>query len=318
LTKFEAVRFIRDLAKKHRSAALAQLASRMTSAVRFGSANGQDPFAKVKGLIVDMLSTLEAEAEADATHKAYCDKEMSETKAKLDEKTADVDSLTTKIDQKKAMSIKLKEEVSTLQNELAGMAKAQAEATKLRQEENAAYKTNKAEMEQGLKGVRIALKVLKDYYAKGDKGHEAAEGAGAGIIGLLEVVESDFSKGLAEIVAEEEEAAMNYETATKANEVETTTKDQDVKYKTKEFKGLDKAVTDLSGDLSGAQEELDAIMEYSAKIKEECVAKPEPYEERKKRREQEIAGLKEGLTILEGESFLQKSTKHTLRGIRHQ
>jgi predicted nucleic acid-binding Zn-ribbon protein len=318
LTKFEAVRFIRDLAKKHRSAALAQLASRMTSAVRFGSANGQDPFAKVKGLIVDMISTLEAEAEADATHKAYCDKEMSETKAKLDEKTADVDSLTTKIDQKKAMSIKLKEEVSTLQNELAGMAKAQAEATKLRQEENAAYKTNKAEMEQGLKGVRIALKVLKDYYAKGDKGHEAAEGAGAGIIGLLEVVESDFSKGLAEIVAEEEEAAMNYETATKANEVETTTKDQDVKYKTKEFKGLDKAVTDLSGDLSGAQEELDAIMEYSAKIKEECVAKPEPYEERKKRREQEIAGLKEGLTILEGESFLQKSTKHTLRGIRHQ
>jgi len=310
------VRFVRDLAAKHRSTALAQLASRMNSAMRLGSVNGADPFAKVKGLITDMLATLEAEAEADASKKAYCDKEMSETAAKKDDKSTDVESLTTKIDQKKAMSAKLKEQVATLQNELSAAAKAQAEATKIRQEENAAYKKNKAEMEQGLKGVRIALKVLKDYYAKGDKGHESGDGAGAGIIGLLEVCESDFSKGLAEIVAEEEESAANYEASTKANQVEVTTKEQDVKYKTKEFKGLDKAVTELSTDLSGAQDELDAILEYDAKIKEECIAKPEPYEERKKRREQELAGLKEALTILEGESFIQTSAKHTLRGAR--
>merc|ERR1712125_103510 len=84
---------------------------------------GADPFAKVKGLITDMLATLEKEAEEEASHKAYCDKEMSETAAKKDEKTTQVESLTTKIDQKKAMSTKLKEEVSTLQNELASMAK---------------------------------------------------------------------------------------------------------------------------------------------------------------------------------------------------
>merc|ERR1719198_1891534 len=163
----------------------------MNSALRLGSANGQDPFAKVKGLITDMISTLEAEAEEEATHKAYCDKEMSETSAKKDEKSTEVESLTTKIEQKKAMSIKLKEEVATLQNELASMAKAQAEATQLRQEENAAYTKNKAEMDQGLKGVRVALKVLKEYYAKGDKDHASADGAASGIIGLLEVTESD-------------------------------------------------------------------------------------------------------------------------------
>jgi len=316
LKKFEAVRFVRDLAHKHRSPALAQLASRMNSALRLGSANGADPFAKVKGLITDMIATLEAEAEEEATHKAYCDKEMSETSAKKDEKSTEVESLTTKIEQKKAMSVKLKEEVATLQNELAAMAKSQAEATQLRQEENAAYKKNKAEMDQGLKGIRLALNVLKDYYAKGDKSHDSADGAASGIIGLLEVTESDFSKGLAEIVAEEESAAADYEEATKANQVETTAKSQDAKYKTKEFKGLDKAVADLSTDLSGAQTELDAILEYDSKIKEECIAKAEPYEEIKKRREQEIAGLKEALTILEGESFLQRGSRHTLRGIR--
>jgi len=312
LAKFEAVRFVRDLGARHHSAALAQLASRMNSALRLVSTNSADPFAKVRGLITDMISTLEAEAESEATQKAYCDKEMSETSASKDEKSTEVESLTTKINQKTSMSAKLKEQVATLQNELAGMSKSQAAATMLRQEENAAYKTNKAETEQGLNGVRVALKVLKDYYGKSQEG--SSGGAGASIIGLLEVCESDFSKGLAELVAEEETAAADYESLTKANAVETTTKSQDAKYKGKEAKSLDKAVADLSTDLSGVQSELDAVLEYSAKIKEECTAKPEPYEERKKRREQEVAGLKEALTILEGQSFLQRSSKHTLRG----
>lgn len=316
LSKFEAVRFVRDMAARQHSTALAQLASRMNSALRLGSASGANPFKKVEGLITDMISTLEEEAEADATHKAYCDKEMKETTEKKDDKTDEVEKLTTKIDQNKARSAKLKEQVATLQNELASMAKAQAQATKIRQEENEAYKKNKAEMEEGLKGVRLALKVLKDYYAKGDKDHDSNEGAASGIIGLLEVAESNFAKGLAEIVAEEESAASEYKEATKANEVDTAAKDQDVKYKTQEYKALDKAVADLSSDLAGAQTELDAILEYDAKIKKECVAKAEPYEERKKRREAEIAGLKEALTILEGQSFLQRSSKHTLRGAR--
>merc|ERR1719242_1228023 len=111
----------------------------------------------------------------------------------------------------------------------------------MRKEENTAYIKNKAEMEQGLKGVKLALKVLRDYYSQ-DKAHAAAEGAGSNIIGLLEVVESDFTKGLAEMTATEESAQATYETVTKENEIEKTTKEQDVVYKTKESTGLDKAV----------------------------------------------------------------------------
>merc|ERR1719440_2418034 len=54
LANFEAVRFVRDLAQKQKSTALAQLADKMAQAMRANSQSG-DPFAKVKGLIRDMI-----------------------------------------------------------------------------------------------------------------------------------------------------------------------------------------------------------------------------------------------------------------------
>jgi hypothetical protein len=316
LSKLEAVRFVRDLARKTKSPALAQLASRMSSAMRLGASAGEDPFAKVKGLITDMIATLESEAEADASQKAYCDKEMSEATAKKDDLTAESDKLSTKIAQKKAASAKLKEEVATLQNELAGMAKAKAEADKIRADEKAAYEKNSAEMELGIEGVKKALQVLREYYAK-DAAHGSAEGAGSSIIGLLEVCESDFTKGLTEMTAEEQSAASEYESYSKQDEIDTTAKGQDVKYKTKEAAGLDKAVTELSTDLASVSDELSAVVSGLDKLKEMCVAKAEPYAERKARRESEIAGLKDALQILESETALvQLTSKHSLRGVQ--
>merc|ERR1719407_266703 len=312
LANFEAIRLVRDLAQKQKSTALAQLASRMVTAMR-----SKDPFAKVKGLISQMIEKLLAEAEADATEKAFCDKEMAETEAKKADKEAAIAKLTTAIDSMTAKSAKLKEEVAILQEELAALAKAQAEMDKLRAEEKAVFDKNSAEMKKGVEGVKLALKVLREYYAKDDKSHSSAEGAGSGIIGLLEVCESDFSKGLAEMIAAEETAVNEYETTTKENEITKATKEQDVKYKTKEAKGLDKETAEASADKTGVQEELDAVNEYYAGIKERCIAKPETYEERVERRTAEIAGLKQALQILNGEAvLLQRTSKRTLRGTR--
>merc|ERR1719297_736291 len=107
----------------------------------------------------------------------------------------------------------------------------------------------------------MALKVLREYYAS-SKAHSAAEGAGANVIGLLEVVESDFSKGLAEMTATEDSAQSAYDTETQENEIEKVTKEKDVEYKAKESTGLDKAVAESSSDRLGVQTELDAVNEY--------------------------------------------------------
>merc|ERR1719473_2181275 len=88
------------------------------------------------------------------------------------------------------------------------------------------------------------------------------------------------------------------------NEIEKTSKEQDVKYKTQESTALDKAVTEATADRSGVQAELDAVLEYMEKLKEMCIEKAEPYSERKARRESEIAGLKQAMEILEGEAVL--------------
>merc|ERR1719362_939402 len=79
LASAEVVNLVKRLAQEHHSTALEQLASRIVATFKMGAIAGEDPFAKVKGLISELISKLEAEAGAEATEKAYCDDQMSKT-----------------------------------------------------------------------------------------------------------------------------------------------------------------------------------------------------------------------------------------------
>merc|ERR1712228_156259 len=102
-----------------------------------------------------------------------------------------------------------------------------------------------------------------------------------------------MAKSLTEEEAEESAAQDGYETTSHDNAVTKATKEQEVKMSTQEFKSLDKMVAERSGDLETQNTELSAVLEYHAKLKERCVAKPDAYEERKKRRDAEVKGLQE-------------------------
>jgi len=318
LAHVEVISLIKNLAQKHHSRALEKLASQIQVLMQYGAKFGDDPFKKVKGLITELIDRLMAEAAAEATEKAYCDEQMAKTEAKKGELEADIASLTAKIDKAAAASAKLKEEVKELQAELAALAKEQAEMDKIRMEQNAAYVDAKADLERGLSGVGKALDVLREYYGGAallqggqpplPEKHEKAAGAGGGIIDILEVVESDFAANLAKEETQEADAAAEYEKITQENKVTKALKEQDVKYKTQEFKSLDKLIAELTSDKDNLSTELAAVLEYYEKIKDRCIAKAETYEERKRRREAEIAGLKEALSILSGEALLQTRT----------
>merc|ERR1719160_2457571 len=170
-TNSQVVRMIKDLARKQNAPELAQLASRLGSAIRLN--HGDDVFAKIKGMISDMVAKLEQEQAEAAELKEWCDKEIGESTAKKEEADALFEKLSTKLNSAESKSAKLKEEVAQLQKELAELAETQAEMDKIRADEKATYEKNKPELEQGLKGVKLALKILNDYYAKADKSHSS-------------------------------------------------------------------------------------------------------------------------------------------------
>jgi len=305
----EVVHFVRKLASRTKSASLAQLASRMSSALRLGTVGSLDPFAKIKGLISGMISQLEAEGDAETSHKQYCDKQTSLAQAQNEDTSAELSSLGAKQDQKKAASVKTKELIATLHKELASIARFKAGASLRRQEEEAVFRKNSAEMQKGLNGIRLALKILKEKYGK----------ALGGITSLLEVAEADFSQGLAVLVADEETAANYYADEVKRNyELEAAAKEADMQYKIKEYRSMDKTLSETSSDISNVQTRLNAILEFDSMIKKSCTSLPLSYDGRKGRREEEIAGLKQAAENLEGTAFLEMKSSHKLRGARHR
>lgn len=338
VAKDEVLNIIGRLAKdKGGSPALAQLQSKITAVLRFGSRDGADVFGKVKSLILDMLKKLENEAAGAVTENEFCDTELSKTDAKKAELDEDLAATAAKLDQSAARVSQLKEQVKELLAELADLAKSQGELDNVRKQENEAYLSSTGDLKDGLAGVRRALNTLRDYYANDSESDSAAllqdgdsesdgdmsfmsqpakpqkfqkaTGAGSGIMGVLEVVEDDFAKGLSAEETMESDAQSSYEQAKQQNKVAKTQKQQDEHYKIQEVKKLEKAISDVSGDKTTASEERDAVSKYLAQLKDRCVAKLEPFAERKARRETELEGLKQALTILGDETALAQTRK---------
>merc|ERR1719329_2036338 len=301
--------------------------------MQYGGANQNDVFTKIKGLINDILQSLRRRRRKMQRKKLTVMRKWQKQRRKKQELDDEIAKLTSKIDQAAAKSTRLKGQVKEAQATLAALAKTTAEMNKLRQEQNADYKQAKADLELGLGGVQKALEVLREYYggaaamiqsdssfgafmqqpAKPAK-HEKSGGAGGSIIGILEVCESDFSKNLAAEEAQESDSLEAYEQQTQENKITKTTNEQYVKYNTQEFKGLDKEITELTSDKETSGTELAAVMEYYGKIKDRCVAKPETYEERTKRRAAEIEGLKQALQILNDETAFVQRNRRGVRG----
>lgn len=315
---------IKNLGKQDKSALLVQLAGQIRGAVSMNA----DPFAKVKGLIQDMISRLEKEAQEEASHKAFCDKETSTNEAKRDKLQATVNKLNTRIEKATAGVAKLKEQVAELQQALSNIAKSQKEMDGMRADEHEEYTKAKADFEQGITGIQLALKVLREYYQKQGASlvqqpavgvHGKSTDSASGIISILEVAESDFARSLAETQEAEDDAVSVYEKTTQENQVNTATKKATVTGKQQESARLQQSISDNTSDRDGTSTELAAVLEYLEKLRPQCTTEPESYEDRKARREHEIEGLKDALDILENETaFTQENASFlALRSRNH-
>merc|ERR1719375_1142782 len=148
------VGILKSLASKHHSFALTQVASMAMS----------DPFVKIRGLIEDMIEKLLKEAQEEATHEAFCQKEMGKSTKSKDEKTTKIDEYQTRIDGASTTIAELTEAVKTLEAEVATIDKGQAEATEIRTTEHADYVTASTDFKDSAQAVAKAIEVLKSYY----------------------------------------------------------------------------------------------------------------------------------------------------------
>merc|ERR1719348_2180495 len=173
-----------------------------------------DPFGKVKGLISDMISKLIAQAQEEASHKAFCDKETKENEAKRNK-------LSTRMERAQAGIANLKQQIADLNTALADIAASQKTMDEMRAKEHEEFIKEEADFQEGLRGIRGALQILREYYqSKGGSliqepatsVHAANSDAGSGIISILEVAESDFARSLAEAQSTEDDALQTYET----------------------------------------------------------------------------------------------------------
>merc|ERR1719337_380060 len=313
------VGILKQLSQTHHSFAFAQLASMANS----------DPFVKIRGLIEDMIAKLLKEAEEEATQKAFCDAEMGKSKTSQDEKTMTLDKLQSRIDGATSTIAENTESIKTLEAEVAEIDKAQAEATKIRTTENADYMKASKDFKDSAEAVAKAIEVLKNFYegsfiqvsatthlkskqpefggAKSDIAHT--------IISVLEMSEEDFTTLLAETEATEDEAAKAYKALSDENKISKVTKETEAKGKASEVKSLTVQLEHSKEDHGSVSSELDAVLSYIDKLKPQCEEKAMSYEEKKAKREAEIAGLKEALEILSGGlAFVE--TKHNLRRIK--
>jgi len=292
----EVSQIFKGLAKKQHSFALAQLMSAIRS----------DPFGKVRGLIEGMIDKLTKEAAEEASTKAFCDEETSESNAKKANLQAKLDKTASRTEKAEAGKAKLLEGIKLLTEEIAAMDAGEAEATAVRQKENAEYKRASKDYKDSAEAVASATSVLREYYegsfvqvsTKQPDFGAAKTDVASTIMSILEMAESDFTKLLADAEAGEAEAQSTFDKLTQDNKVSRAEKEMEIKGKKTEVKGLETALLNYKEDSATQNKELSAVLAYLDELKPQCETKVESYAEKKARRDDEIAGLKEALEIL--------------------
>jgi hypothetical protein len=277
---------------------------------------GENPFEKVKKMIDEMITKLIEQANEEATHKGWCDTEMAKNSHTREAKTDEINTLTAKADKLTAAITRVAQEIADLQTAITEIDAAVAKAISVRTAETKKNKETVEDSQKAQSAVTAALGVLKDFYAKAAQATAFVQqpeidapttfegsytGMGdstGGVVGLLEVIGSDFARLEAETNTAEDEASKEQDRFMAESKKDKAVKSADLDHKSKMKVQKESDLADTESDLKGTQSELDAAMVYYEKLKPSCQDATVTYDDRVSQREEEIASLKEALQIL--------------------
>merc|ERR1719310_2497394 len=179
-------------------------------------------------MIKDLIVRLMEEANEETEHKGWCDTELSTNEQTRKEKTDAVEILHAEIDELQASIAQLGEEIAEHTQEVADLTSAMAKATEIRTEEKATNEATIKDSQEAQTAVAQALVVLKEFYAKAaestallqqqpeapaifDSPYKGMQSENGGVIGMLEVIESDFARLEADTSSAEATAQKEYD-----------------------------------------------------------------------------------------------------------
>jgi len=282
-----------------------------------------DPFVKIKKLIQELIERLLQEAADEANHKGWCDKEFGKAKQSRAMKAEAVKSLNEALAKSEALRDKLTEEIAVLTKEIDELESALAKTTKERNDESAENAATVSEAQEGQAAVEQAIGVLEKFYKTAAKAevfvqtsskqvpdmpdagfsgaNKGSQSASTGILGMLDVIKSDFVRTIKETEKAEKAAAkefMEFETTTK---VSLGTKKVSKSAKEGELTETESSIDEDNTSLTEEQSLLDKAVQEIIELQPACVDTGMSYEERVAKREQEIEALKEALCTLDKE-----------------
>jgi len=314
----KALKLLAQKAKQLKSPALSTLMLKINLGV------GKDHFVKVRGLIKDLIAKLEADAEAEATQKEFCDKNMEEAVGERDEAVGKVETETAGIAEAEATIAEKLEEIDTLANEIADLRKGLFEATELRKAEKADNEKTLEDSKAGLDAVKQAIEVLKEFYDNafvqtgftpknagrdgktvsdlapaGQEGeYHGNQDAAKGIFGLLEVIQSDFERTIEKTEKEEDEAQSEFEEYEKETKTSIEDKGKDKKKAEDDKEDAEAKKLEHQDKLKDAKDMLEGAKKKLDDLKPMCVDTGMDHATRRKKQKEEIEALKEALAIL--------------------
>jgi chromosome segregation ATPase len=284
----------------------------------------EDPFVKIKGLIQELIERLLQEEADEADKKGWCDKEIAAATKDRDYRLRDVTDLHTELESLNARKGKLTETKAELEEALATLNADLAKETQNRADEKAENEQTIKDAQEGEAAVDQAIEILSHFYGAaakgiatlaqrgvdddapdagfGDEKYTGSQSASTGIMGMLDVIKSDFARSISETTAAEEQAQRDF------IEFERETKSS-IAAKTNALEHTDRELTETEDKLATAEDDirtqqgmLDAAVETWEKLIPGCVADPGmSYEERVQRRNAEVQALKDAYCILGNE-----------------
>jgi len=276
----------------------------------FAGVVSSTPFAKVTGLITGLIAKLKEEAGAEAEHKTFCDAELKANKLTRQTQGTKSDKLEASLEMLAGDIDTMAKKITTLLDEQAALGKAQKKATDIRGEEKASNAQTVNDAIAGASALKAALKVLKDFYSSQSFIQQAPDmekfggqqGASKGVVGLLEVIQSDFLRLETETKATEAQAKRVYDGfMTDANTNKGTKHKEQVKLALDKDKAVEQRSIQ-SKDLKLTNSKLASANKYLATLKPTCLEIHVSFEERAARRKEEVKALQEAYGILDQKS----------------